>query len=185
MTDKWSWTARYVAVIAIALILAAALGSMDLFKTTTLFGKKLSAAHLVKFLGYGAALAVFWLLGQRATVELARGGGRWGFMQHLVLPAVSLIVIASAHAVLLLVLGPFMDAALRNIYNWLFIAAIIGAAGWLIAALFNQSSSLTEAFTASTAQWREAGKRAACPQCGAAVQAGARYCGQCGAKQAG
>ena len=50
MTDNWNWVGRYVAVIVLALILAAALGSMDLFKTTAVMGKQLSAANIVKFL---------------------------------------------------------------------------------------------------------------------------------------
>ena len=38
MNERWNWTIRYAVVIVLALILAAGLGEMALFKTTR-FGK--------------------------------------------------------------------------------------------------------------------------------------------------
>lgn len=181
MKKEWSWVGRYVAVILIALVLAAALGSMKLFNSTSI-ANRLTAAHLVTFLGYGSALVVFWLLGQRATVVLAEHGGRWSFMRHLLLPAVSLIVAASAHSVLFLVLGPLMDSALRNVYDWTFIVIIVGAAAWLVTALFNQSSSLTEAMTSATQPLEAAKSPRNCSHCGALAEDDAKFCKQCGGK---
>ena len=86
MNKEWSWVGRFVAVIVVALILAAAIGSMDLFAKTFVISGKLSAAHLVRFLGYSTALGALWMLGQRATMVLQQQGGRWSFMQHLILP---------------------------------------------------------------------------------------------------
>ena len=63
----WSWAGRYLAVIVVALILGAAIGSMELFAKTPIISGRLNAAHLVRFLGYGTALAAFWMLGQRST----------------------------------------------------------------------------------------------------------------------
>ncbi len=177
MNNSWNWAGRYVAVIVVTLVLAAALGSMDLFEKTTVFGGKLTAAHLVRFLGYATALVAFWLLGQRTAISLRQQGGRWSSLQHLILPVVSLIFVASAYSVLLLLLKPFMDAGLHNLYNWLFIAAILAAAAWLVMAVLNQSSMLTEAFTSS-------GKSNACPECGANCEAGAKFCKSCGHKLA-
>ena len=185
MDDKWNWVARYVAVIVIALILSAALGSMDLFKTTAVLGKKLTAAHIVQFLGYGAALAVFWLLGQRAAIVLGKQGGRWDFLQHVLVPLVTLIVIATSHGVLLLVVGPMMDPGLRNVYNWVFIAGIIAAAVWLVMAFFNQSSSLTDAVASAAQRLGSSAKSQNCPRCGARAAASAKFCAQCGASIAG
>lgn len=181
MKKEWMWVGRYVAVILIALVLAAALGSMKLFSSTSI-ANRLSAAQLVTFLGYGTALVVFWLLGQRATVVLAEHGGRWSFLHHLLLPAVSLIVAASAHGVLFLLLGPVMDSALRNAYDWTFIAIIVGAAAWLVTALFNQSSSLTQAITSATQAPEAARPQHRCSQCGAAAEDGAKFCKQCGGR---
>jgi serine/threonine-protein kinase len=184
MNQNWTWIGRYVAVIVIALVLAAAFGSMDLFKTTAVIGKKLTAAHIVKFLGYGTALAVLWLLSQRAAVTLQKQGGRWSFGQYLLVPLVTLIVAASAHSVLLLVLGPLMDPGLRNVYNWLFIVGIIAAAGWVVMAIFNQSASLTEA-VASAAKQATSAKGTSCPKCGAPAGKAAKFCSNCGAALTG
>ena len=111
MNKAWNWAGRYVAVIVVALVLAAALGSMDLFEKTTVFSGKLSASHLVRFLGYSTALVAFWLLGQRATIVARQQGGRWSFLQHLMLPVVSLIFVAAAYSVILLLLKSFLDAS--------------------------------------------------------------------------
>ena len=177
MNNSWNWVGRYVAVIVVTLILGAALGGMDLFEKTALFGGKLTASHMVRFLGYAAALSAFWLLGQRATIFMRQQSGRWSVLQHLILPIVSLVFVASAYSVLLLVLKPFLDASLHNIYNWLFIVAILAASAWLVMAVLNQSSSLTEAFTSS-------GKGAVCPECGASCEAEAKFCKSCGHKLA-
>ncbi len=173
----WDWVGRYVAVIVLSLILAAAIGNMELFSKTAI-GGKLSASHIVQFLGYGAALATLWVFGQRATITLQRLGGKWAFLQHLILPAVSLVVISLAYTVLLLLLKPFFDATLHNIFNWVFIVAILACAGWLVMAVMNHSAALTELFTSATE--RMGGKTHTCPACGASIDAGAKFCTQCG-----
>ncbi|MBI3479357.1 MAG: zinc ribbon domain-containing protein [Nitrosomonadales bacterium] len=173
----WSWTGRYLAVILVALILAAAIGSMELFAKTTILGGKLSAAHLVRFLGYSTALAAFWMLGQRSTIALRQHGGRWSFLQHLILPIVTLIVVATAYSVAILVLKPMMDASLHNIYNWVFIIAIIACAIWVVMAVLGQSASLTAAFTSADAH---PGSSKSCPSCGASCGAEEKFCKQCG-----
>ncbi len=145
-TNNWGWMGRYVAVIVLSLILGAALGQMSLFEKTSLAGK-LSASHIVQFLGYGTALVSLWLLGQRATVVLQQQGGKWGVLQHLILPLVSLIVVSLAYSVVLLLLKPFLGATVQSILNWTFIAAILGCAGWLVMAVLNQSAPLTELLT--------------------------------------
>ncbi len=151
VNNGWIWAGRYVAVIVLSLILAAALGHMELFEKTSLSGK-LTASHIVQFLGYGAALAALWLLGQRATIALQQQGGKWGVLQHLILPAVSLVVMALAYSVVLLLLKPFLGGTATSIFNWLFIAAILGCAGWLVMAVLNQSAPLTELLTGKKSQ---------------------------------
>jgi hypothetical protein len=145
----WNWAVRYIALIVVALILAAAIGSMELFIKTTVFGGKLSASHLVQFMGYGAALAAFGLLAQPSTIALQQHGGRWSFMQHLILPVVSLIAVSIAYTVVLLILNPMMNAALHNIYNWVFIVAILACAVWVLMAVLGESASLTSALTSA------------------------------------
>ena len=148
MKERWMWLVRYVVVIILALILAAALGEMELFKTTR-FGKTgLNAARLVQFLSYGGALVVLWLMARRAAALLPSGDERWSVLKSILVPLATLIVVASGQAVLLLVLGPPMNKAWQQAYNWVAIVAIIAAAMWLVVALFTGSASLTELFGA-------------------------------------
>lgn len=176
--NNWDWAGRYIAGIVVALVLATAIGGMELF-TKTMIGGKLSAGQAVRFLGYGTALAAFWMLGQRLTVVLRQRGGRWSFLQHLILPLVSLVVIAMSYTVLLLVLVPLLSAALLNIYNWVAIVAILACAVWVVLAVLGQSSALTEVFASAAGQTGPA-TVPACPSCGAACGESDRFCGQCG-----
>ena len=48
MNERWNWLVRYAVVIVVALVLAAMLGSTDLFNKTRLIAKGLSASHLVR-----------------------------------------------------------------------------------------------------------------------------------------
>jgi hypothetical protein len=141
------WVMRYAVVIVLALILAA-LGEMELFKTTR-FGKTgLNASRVVQFLGYGGALLVFWLLAQRAAAQISGEDDRWRLVKSILLPLATLIVVACAHAVILLILAPLISKAWLPAYNWTFIAGIILSATWLVAALFTGSSSLAPFFGA-------------------------------------
>ncbi len=144
--QDWVWVGRYVAVMALSLVLAAALGHMQLFEQTTI-GGKLTASHIVEFLGFGAALVTLWILGQRATMVVQKLGGKWAGLQHLILPVVSLVVVALAYSVALLLLKPFMGTTAASIFNWLFIVAILACAGWLLMAVFNQTAPLTALLT--------------------------------------
>ena len=146
MKERWIWLLRYAVVIVLALVLASALGEMELFKTTR-FGKSgLNAARLVQFLGFGGALAVLWLMARRAATLLPGNDERWSVLKSILLPLATLIVIASGQAVLLYVLGPLMNKAWQHTYNWLAIAAIILSAAWMLAALFTGSASLAPLF---------------------------------------
>jgi len=146
MSERWTWVVRYLVVIVLAVILAATLGEMALFKTTR-FGKTgLNAGRLVQFLGFGGALLVFWLLAQRAALLLDGRDARWTLVKSLLLPLATLIAVASAHAVTLLLLAPLMSRAWQPVYNWVFIGAIILSAAWLLAALLTGSSSLASLF---------------------------------------
>lgn len=179
MLTTWQWTGRYVAVIIVAVVLAMALGSMDLFESTTL-GKKITAANIVEVLGYGTALAVLWRLGQRAALTFREQDNRWSFVQYIVPPLVTLIVVASAHGVVLILLRGLMDAEQKNLYNWLFIIGIVASAAWLLAALFRQSSPLSEAVSSAAQRISPAMNQSSCSNCGAPTEAEAKFCSECG-----
>jgi eukaryotic-like serine/threonine-protein kinase len=178
---NWNWVGRYVAVIVAALVLAAVIGEMPLFGKTFLVSGKLSAAQVVRFLGYGTALIVFWILGQRLTIFLRQQqGSRWSASQNLILPIVTFIVVSALYSVILLVMRPLMDVTLQKIYDWMFILAIIACAIWLIMALLGQSDALTEALIGASRKRGSPDQAAVCASCGASNDAGAIHCGKCG-----
>ena len=178
--QDWNWLGRFVAVIVVSLILSAAIGGMALFEKTFLIQGKLSASHLVRFLGYSTALASLWMLGQRATMVMQQRGGRWSFLQHLTLPVVTLIVVSSANSIALLVMKPMMNASMHNIYNWIFIVAILACSVWVIMAVLGQSAPLTEALTSTAERLGISGKAKVCARCGSNNEASNRFCRQCG-----
>jgi eukaryotic-like serine/threonine-protein kinase len=182
MSQEWNWVGRFIAVIVVALILAAAIGSMELFEKTYVIQGKLSASHLVRFLGYSTALGALWMLGQRATIALQKKADRWSFMQHLILPIVTLVVVSFTNSIALLVLKPMMNLSMNNIYNWVFIVAILACAVWVVMAVLGQSSSLTEAFTSVAGRINALSKAKLCAACGTENEAAAKFCKQCGKK---
>ena len=141
MNERWKWTLRYLVVIVLAAVLAAALGETALFKATKIGKTGLSAARIVQFLGYGGALLVFWLLAQRAAALLPQTRS-WEVLKATALPLATLVVVAAGQAVGLLLLGPLMSKSWHEGYNWLAIASIIVSAAWLLLSLFTGSSSL-------------------------------------------
>ena len=50
----------------------------------------------------------------------------------LVLPVVTLAMVAIAYGVLLYVCDPFMSKSGKTVYNWLFVIGIVAASVWLI-----------------------------------------------------
>jgi hypothetical protein len=114
---------RYVLVIVISLVLGGVIGELALFNQTTLGTPKLTASALVQFMGYGGAL-LLWLLGQRAADRFRTERGKAAFLSFIIVPLVTLIVVAGAYTVLLTVLRPFLDAGLRNTYNWVLVLGI-------------------------------------------------------------
>lgn len=142
MSDRWSWIVRYVIVVLLAVILAAVLGDMALFKATK-FGKSgLSAARIAQFFGYGGALAVVWLLAQRAATLLDAREPLWGIVKVILVPLATLIVVVCGQATGLLLLGPVLGKPGVQIYNWIAVLAIVVSAAWLLAVLFIGSSPL-------------------------------------------
>ena len=142
MNERWSWVVRYIAVIVVALVLAAVLGDMTLFKATKLGKTGISAARLVTFLGYGGALVIFWLMAQRASEMIMPVDWRSRLVKSTLLPVATLIVVVAGHVVLKPFLLPLLKKAWYPYFNWVTITLIILAACWLIAALLRGSSSV-------------------------------------------
>lgn len=178
MTQKWTWTGRYVLAAVTALVLGGVIGEMSLFKQATLGTPKLTAASLVTVMGYGAALGLLWLLSHRAAHQLRTGGGRTAFLGLLLIPLATLIIVSSTYGVALVILKPFLDAGLRNTYNWLFVLAITVSAIWFIVALFHHSEPLMALFKSAGASAGAA--KPHCRGCTAPLVEGAKFCYACG-----
>jgi len=171
---SWTWIGRYALVLLLAVALGAAIGELSVFKQTTLGTPKLPAAALARFLGYGGAIVVFALFGQRAASQLRAAGNGMAHLAFLVLPLTALIVLSAGYDVVLAVLQPFLGLAHKNVYNWLFVLGISGSAVWLVAALYRHSDALVEHF--KRACW----PARSCESCGDALQNHARFCSACG-----
>jgi hypothetical protein len=180
MHKDWGWISRYVLVIVVALVLGGIIGELPLFRQTTLGTPKLNASALVQFLGYGGALLLLWLLGRKAS-EQFRGGARTSFLSYIILPLVTLIVVAAAYSVLLTILRPFLDAGPRNIYNWIFVLGITASALWLAIASFQHSEPLADLFKSERSAAPPGVPVVNCKACGAELAAGGNFCQVCGA----
>jgi hypothetical protein len=144
MNKNTTWLLRYLLVIVVTLILGASLGELNFFQKTSLGALKLTAANLVRFMGYGSALVLLWLLARRAAQEL-KSLGNWPTQaSFFVLPLATVIIVPAAQPVLLLLLGGLLGPDLRKIYDWLFIFGTLGAAIWLVLALYQHLESLLE-----------------------------------------
>jgi len=183
MHRDWGWVSRYVLVIVVALVLGGIIGELPLFKQTTLGTPKLNASALAQFLGYGGALLLLWLLGRKAS-EQFRDGPRTSFLSYIILPLVTLIVVAAAYSVLLTILRPFLDAGPRNIYNWIFVLGITASALWLGIASFQHSEPLADLFKSDRPSAAPSAVTQSCRACGAEMATGANFCPVCGAAQA-
>ena len=56
MAKMWGWLIQYGSGIVLALLLGAIMGSIPLFKETSLGDTKLTASRIVQFMWYGSAL---------------------------------------------------------------------------------------------------------------------------------
>jgi hypothetical protein len=182
MAAPWNWFIRNAALMLFAVVLAATLGATELFRTTSVIGRALTASDLVRFVGYGAALVLLWLTARNATVVLRERDGRWGaLLAHLLLPSASLAVVLASYEVFLLVLDPLMGRAWHEVYNWIFIAGIVGSAGWLVLALFDEKV-LQQLLNGASVPRRPA---LTCQSCGAPLSRSAHHCSRCGTAVAG
>lgn len=143
--NNWIWIGKFLIVIAAALALGEVLGGLALFKSATLGTPKVTAGSLVRFIAHGGALVLLWLLGQQLTRQIRALGGGMSRLADPVLALVTLIVSASAYAVLINFSAPFLGDGLRTFLDWTFILGILAAAVWLVWTLFQNSEAVMEA----------------------------------------
>jgi hypothetical protein len=182
MMKTWGWVGQYMVSILLALLLGAILGNLSLFQETALGDTKLSASRVVQFMGYGGALLLLWLLGQRAAMQLPEDGRGLSFLRHVITPLTTLIVVSAGYKVLLLLAGPFLDKTGKMIYNWVFVIGIVSAALWLTLAWFLKSAPLMESLKVLGQGGQSADPQSSfpCSMCRRPVANGMRFCGHCG-----
>jgi len=131
-------------------------------------------------MGYGGALLLLWLLGQRAARQFRDNGGKAAFLSYIIVPLVTLIVVAGAYTVLLAILRPFLDGSLKNIYNWVFVLGITISALWLVISLFQRSEPLVDLFRSEEGAAKPIADTPKCRSCGASLAPAANFCHVCG-----
>lgn len=144
MNTNWIWIGKFLIVIAAALVLGEVLGSLELFRSTTLGTPKVSAGSLVRFLAHAGALALMLMLGQRLAQQLRAMGGGIAQLADPVLALITLIVTASTYVVLIKFSASFLGEGIRTLLNWTFILGTLAAAVWLVWALFQNSEAVME-----------------------------------------
>ena len=143
--NNWIWVGKFLIVIAAALVLGEVLGSLALFKSTTLGTPKVTAGSLVRFFAHAGALVLLLMLGQRLAQQLRALGGGIAGLADPVLALITLIVTASAYVALINFSAPFLGEGIRTMLDWTFILGILAAAVWLVWALFQNSEAVMEA----------------------------------------
>jgi hypothetical protein len=152
MARDWIWVGKYIFVIVVALVLGVVLGNLALFRAATLGSPRLTAAALARFIAYGGALGLLWLLGKRASEQLRDAGGGAASLATPLISLATLIVVPSAYAVLMQLIRPFVSRDLRPFIDWTFIVGTIAAAIWLVWALFTTSDALLQGIGSATSR---------------------------------
>jgi len=197
--NGWTWIVRYAIACCLALVLAAVLGGSQLFQNARVTPNGPSAADLVRFFGEGAALVLLWLAADRAARSLPEDGRERSVARHALLPLATLVVLALAYPVPLLLLHPVMTDTAMMGYRWLFVLAITAAAVWLVLTVSRDAEALSPALSRLAARFRAsaAARRARtdslavptkpalrCPACGEVLPPGQTTCAKCGRQAA-
>jgi len=125
-----TWMMEYGVAIILTALFAVVLGRIPLFRETAV--GNLHASDLVQFIGYGGAMVIAWFGARQLSAEPPVD---WKWLmpyRALILPIVTLAMVAIAYGVLLYVCEPFMSKSGKTAYNWVFIAGIVAASVWLI-----------------------------------------------------
>jgi hypothetical protein len=136
------WMMKYGVAMVLAILLAAIMGQIPLFRET--FVGKLRASDLVQFIGYSGALVTAWMGAGRLAQQPPEEWKWIAPFQGIVLPLATLLVVTVGYAVLLLPLAPFLGKTGKMGYNWFFIAAIVSSSAWLIFSWVKKCAPLVE-----------------------------------------
>jgi len=137
------WMMEYGVAMVLTFVFAVILGHVPLFRETTI--GKLHASDLVQGIGYGGALVIAWF-GARQLAAEPPNDWKWLMpYRALILPVTTLAIVAISYGVLLYVCDPFLSKLGREIYNWIYIAAIVASSVWLILSWVQKCAPLVAA----------------------------------------
>ena len=120
-----------------------ALGSIPLFQETPYAKTRLSASQVAGYLGYGAALFLFWLAGCHTALKIPKNKGKGRMaLRRTIPPLVTLAVVSAGYKVFLLPDSSLLDLIGKEVYNRIFVVGIVIAASWLTLECFIQSARL-------------------------------------------
>jgi hypothetical protein len=137
------WMMEYGVAMALTFAFALILGHIPLFREATV--GKLHASDLVQFIGYSGALVIAWFGVHQLAADPPQD---WKWLmpyRALILPVMTLAIVAMSYGVLLFVCDPFLSKSGKGIYNWIFIAAIVASIVWLILSWVQKSAALVAA----------------------------------------
>jgi len=194
--NRWAWLARYAVAALLALVLAGLLGGSQLFQNARVAAHGPTAADLVRFFGSGAALLLLWLAADRAARTIPEDGSQRSLVRHALLPLATLIVLALAYPVPLLLVGPVLSEPSLMVYRWLFVLGITAAGVWLVLTVSRDADALAPVLSRAAARLRQrrgdepealaVRSKAAvrCATCGELLPPGETTCARCGRRAA-
>ena len=124
------WMIEYGVAMIFAVICAAILGHLSLFRQATV--GKLHASDLVQFIGYGGAIVLAWMGARQLATEPPE---EWRWLlpyRALILPLTTLVMVGVAYQVLLYACEPFLARGGKDLYNWIFVVGLIASCIWLL-----------------------------------------------------
>jgi hypothetical protein len=139
----WNQLFGHLLLIVVTAALGALIGELPAFQDTEIVEGRLTAAMLARWLGAAGAIAFLWLLGRGAALRFREAGAGRAVMYELLMPVITLLVLAIAYGVLQKPLGPALDDTLRSIYGWGFLLAVCACAVWLSMAVFSHAEPLS------------------------------------------
>jgi len=177
--EEWIWTIRNGIGAVAALLLGYVLSEVSVFQEAALGSTGFSAADAVRLLGYGIALVLIWMTAWRAADQIRAVDPLSRLLSEGLPPLATLVVTPGVYNLA----RPFLTDPVVLLVSWIFVLLMLVTGVWLGSALYNNADALMAAAAAirrRALQSVEVRGRA-CPKCGTANSATARFCADCGA----
>lgn len=180
--DEWMWMVRNGIAVLAAVVLAGILSEARVFQEAALGSGGFNAAAAVRLLGYGIALALIWITAWRAAAQIAPRDAVSRLLHEGLPPFATLLILPGVYGLI----RPFLSDRAVTVVSWMFVVLLLGTAGWLGRALYDNAEALIIGATAIRRRISESTERGglACQKCGASNSMGAKFCTSCGSSLA-